>query len=176
MSCREPGNGIGFRSLADTRLEGLRMLLFLRRILLAILETTEPSEVASLKKKITKQQKAIDELEECKRQLEADVIHLRSELNASISDSIEMGNSFSRDLREEKATSETLRERNRALLEKQDSLELELAESKATIILNTKEKAMMASLHSLLQERVNAAIAATADSYGPANRSRQPAE
>ena len=49
------------------------MVLFFRRVLQFLLEMTEPSEIAFLKKKVAKQQKVIDDLEECKRQLEADV-------------------------------------------------------------------------------------------------------
>ena len=148
------------------------MVLFFRRVLQFLLEMTEPSEIAFLKKKVAKQQKAIEELEECKRQLEADVAHLRGDL--------ETANNTLESEREESAAGMlkwsnkclTIDERNKALLEKQDSLELELAKANATLLVRQKEKELMVDLVKFHREQVNAAIGRTADSNANQDRPR----
>ena len=66
----------------------------------------------------------------------------------------------------------TLEERNRALLEKQDGLELELAKVNATLLVRQKEKELMVDLVKFHREQVNAAIGRTADSNANQDRPR----
>ena len=148
------------------------MVRLVRRLLAAVWEFSDSLELAALKKKMAKEQKAAASLRGFFQDSIVACNTLKADLETSEATRKNDLESHLAELRQERDRISTLQEHNKALRERNDSLELALAEAKATIILNTKEKAMMADLHSLLQARVNSAIAATADAYGGNNRSR----
>ena len=69
---------------------------------------------------------------------------------------------------------ETAIERNTALQEQIDSLQFSLAEARAQSAIREREKQMLVKLHDFLDARVDAAIAASVDSYGSANQRKRP--
>lgn len=136
----------------------------------------ESLETSSLKKKLAKQIKINEEIEEYKKLLEADIEHLRSELSDSFSDRDSSEQELRSELASCKRDRDTHLESNRALLEKQERLELDLAKANATIEVRQQEKVLMAELVKFHREEVRAAIMRTADSYGDNQRPRRPSE
>lgn len=149
---------------------------FLKKMLGMILVFAESLETSALKKKLAKQIKSNEELEEYKKLLEADIEHLRAELNASFSDRDNSEQQLRSELASCKRDRDTHLENNRALLEKQDRLELDLAKANATIEIRQQEKVLMVELVKFHREEVRAAIMRAADSYGDNQRSRQSTE
>ena len=130
----------------------------------------ESLEVSSLKKKLAKQIKANEELEEYKKLLETDIEHLRSELATSFSDREMSEQSLRSEIANCKRERDTHLENNRALREKQERLELDLAKANATIEIRQQEKVLMVDLVKFHREEVRAAIMRAANSYGDQER------
>lgn len=149
---------------------------FLKRILGMIWVFAESLETSALKKKLAKQAKANEELEEYKKLLETDIEHLRSELSTSFSDRDSSEQALRYEAVNYKRERDTHLENNRALREKQERLELDLAKANATIEVRQQEKVLMAELVKFHREEVRAAIMRTADSYGNQERSQRPSE
>jgi len=152
------------------------MGLFLKRILGMIWVFAESLETSALKKKLAKQAKIIEENEEYKKLLEADIEHLRSELNTSFSDRETSEQSLRYEAVNYKRERDTHLENNRALREKQERLELDLAKANATIEIRQQEKVLMVELVKFHREEVRAAIMRAADSYGDNQRPQRPSE
>lgn len=143
---------------------------FLLKMLGMIWGFAESLEVSSLKKKLAKQTKANEEHEEYKKLLEADIEHLRSELNTSFSDRDSSEQEMRQEIASLKRERDTYMESNRALREKQERLELDLAKANATIEIRQQEKVLMVDLVKFHREEVRAAIMRAANSYGDHER------
>ena len=152
------------------------MLRFLKPMMSAIWEFSDSLEVLDLKKEIEKEKQSSKRLRKTLDGMTESCEMLKEDLSSLESARLEQVESHLRERRDLSNSIGTLSEINKALQESKNALELELAKCKATIILNDHEKSLMANLHTHLMERVNSAIAATADSYANSNRSRQPVD
>lgn len=152
------------------------MVLFLKRAIGLFWGFLDSMETSSLKKKLTKHQKTIEEHEESKKQLEADIESIRSELNTSFSDRDDSETRLRAEIASLKMDRETLLENNRALREKQERLELDLAKANATLLIRQEEKTLMAELVKFHREEVRMAIVRTTDSYADHDRPSRSSE
>lgn len=148
------------------------------RLLRKLIETfwafSDSSEIAFLKKRVQKLLRSNSDLEVIVHELQSTKECFKIDLEESESARANESAASSRQSALLRGDLETALERNTALQEQIDSLQFSLAEARAQSAIREREKQMLVKLHDFLDARVDAAIAASADSYGHSNQRKRP--
>lgn len=139
---------------------------FLKRLLFSICSYSDSRELSKAKK-------ALSSALAANRSLSSDFSRVSDDLAASRDGADFERAEFTKANKELESRLAAVLEKNRALREEKEVLELKLAEARATLALNDTEKRLMADLLETLRQRVQTTISSLADSYGAHQRSER---